>query len=133
MLDIVTITDFQSPSTDDKVQVYISGTLHGDEVIGPQVAYYLLEYLLTNYLHDPEVTHMLKTREIIITPMTNAVGYYNQEREERINQLHENVRGNKARREDRRVPYSVDINRDFPYNVLGSEECLNTIAGRVIH
>ena len=76
---------------------------------------------------------MLKTREIIITPMTNAVGYYNQEREERINQLHENVRGNKARREDRRVPYSVDINRDFPYNVLGSEECLNTIAGRVIH
>jgi hypothetical protein len=76
---------------------------------------------------------MLKTREIIITPMTNAVGYYNQEREERINQLHESVRGNKARREDRRVPYSVDINRDFPYNVLGSEECLNTIAGRVIH
>jgi predicted deacylase len=53
MLDIVTITDFQSPSTDDKVQVYISGTLHGDEVIGPQVAYYLMEYLLTNYLHDP--------------------------------------------------------------------------------
>jgi hypothetical protein len=47
-LDIVTITDNQFPS-EDKVQVYISGTLHGDERIGPHAAYYLIEYLVNNY------------------------------------------------------------------------------------
>jgi hypothetical protein len=30
------------------------------------------------------VKNLLATREIVITPMTNAVGYYNNEREERI-------------------------------------------------
>jgi len=27
----------------------------------------------------------------------------------------------------------MDINRDFPYNINSEMECLNTIAGRVIH
>ena len=57
MLDIVTLSDFDyKPSHQeegDKVQVYISGTLHGDERIGPQVAYYLMEYLVSNYQTDP--------------------------------------------------------------------------------
>jgi predicted deacylase len=59
VLDIVTVTDFSSKSVTEKPQVYISGTLHGDEVIGPQAAYYLLEYLLSNYQVDPQVTHLL--------------------------------------------------------------------------
>ena len=56
VLDIVTLSDFDyKPDEEggDKVQVYISGTLHGDERIGPQVAYYLIEYLVSNYLTDP--------------------------------------------------------------------------------
>ena len=44
--------------------------------------------------------------EIIITPMTNAVGYFHYEREERVKA--ENARGKNL--------FSVDINRDFPYN-----------------
>ena len=57
VLDIVTLSDFDyKPAEEgegDKVQVYISGTLHGDELIGPQVAYYLMEYLVSNYQTDP--------------------------------------------------------------------------------
>ncbi len=56
VLDIVTLSDFdyKPPQEEgDKVQVYISGTLHGDERIGPQVAYYLMEYLVSNYQTDP--------------------------------------------------------------------------------
>jgi len=38
VLDIVTLSDFDHTPPEaegDKVQVYISGTLHGDERIGP--------------------------------------------------------------------------------------------------
>lgn len=41
--------------------------------------------LLSNYGKDPEVTYLLKHRTIVMTPMTNAVGYYFNEREERLN------------------------------------------------
>jgi predicted deacylase len=47
-LDIVTITDFNTQS-EEKAQVYISGTLHGNERIGPNTAYYLIEFLVSNF------------------------------------------------------------------------------------
>ncbi len=49
----MTISDFEFESEPgEKVQFYVSGTLHGDEVVGPHVAYYLIEYLLANYQTD---------------------------------------------------------------------------------
>ena len=74
VVDIVTLTDRSTPP-DDKAQVYISGALHGNERIGPHVSYYIIEYLAMNFGKDAYLTHMLKTRELIITPMTNAYGY----------------------------------------------------------
>jgi len=44
----VTITDFQT-SSKEKTQIYISGALHGNERVGPNVAYYLIEFLLSNF------------------------------------------------------------------------------------
>lgn len=86
------------------MQVYISGALHGDERLGPHASYYLIELLVTGYGIDPYITNLLKTREIIITPMTNAPGFNFNQREERM----AGVGLNYAK--------SVDINRDFPYN-----------------
>ena len=67
--------------------------------------------------------------------MTNAVGYYYNEREERINKDHPdytiNVQG--RYKTDKNYSDSYDINRDFAYNQLSQNDCLNTIAGRVIH
>ena len=54
--------------------------------------------------------------------MTNAVGYYHYEREERLSQSAQH--GGKK---------SYDINRDFPYNQDRSSDCLNTVAGRVLY
>ena len=82
-LDIVNITDVQSSAT-NKVQVYISGALHGNERVGPHASYYLIELLVSNFGVDPFITNLLKTREIIITPMTNAPGFFFNEREERM-------------------------------------------------
>ena len=102
-LDILTVTDLLTPP-DDKVQIYISGALHGNERLGPHVSYYLIEFLVNNYGIDSYITNLLKTREILITPMTHAVGFYYNEREERM--------GGSASMYTK----SIDINRDFPYN-----------------
>ena len=47
--------------------------------------------------------------------MTNSVGYYYNEREERINKDHEEFINNPDRK-IKNVKNSYDINRDFPYN-----------------
>jgi len=79
--------------------VFISGALHGNERLGPAVTFYLIEYLVTNYGKDPLVSSLLSHIELVIIPMTNAVGYSRNERLEAFN-------GTKG----------YDINRDFPYN-----------------
>lgn len=58
--------------------------MHGNERLGPHASFYLIELLVTNFGIDPFITNLLKTREIIITPMTNAPGFYFDEREERM-------------------------------------------------
>ena len=63
---------------------------------------------------------MLRTREIVITPMTNAYGFAHNKREEAtINAKSEQIQ-------------FWDPNRDFPYNNKPSQ-CLNTVAGRTIY
>ena len=71
VLDIVTVTDHET-GPEDKVQVFISGCMRGDSRVGPNIAYYLIEYLASNFNRDPQITYLLQHREIIITPMTNA-------------------------------------------------------------
>ena len=48
VLDIVTITDFKV-SAEEKVQVFISGGLHGTDRLSTQIAVYLIEYLVSNF------------------------------------------------------------------------------------
>lgn len=58
---------------------------------------------------------MLDERILILTPMTNAVGYYYQEREERINTNDPDFLNNPIRK-GIYSKTSEDVNRDFPYN-----------------
>jgi hypothetical protein len=52
--------------------------------------------------------------------MTNAPGFHHNEREERM--------GGDGLKHAR----SVDINRDFPYNQDSTDDCMQTLAGRVV-
>ena len=61
--------------------------------------------------------------EVILTPMTNAPGYYHNEREERLPSSVAAKVGKK----------SLDINRDFPYNQETRGNCLNTKASRIVY
>ena len=120
VLDIVTVTDHLT-GPEDKVQVYVSGCFSGTSRVGPNVAYYLIEYLASNFKKDPHITYLLQHREIIITPMTNALGYYaNEEKEQtRVSET--------SKRSIWREPH-----HDFPY---GQEaiRCLNTVVGRTLY
>ena len=106
---IVTITNSTSPTAP---HVYFSGCLHGDERLGPAVLTELADYLCSEYFTNPWIKRLVDTRLIILTPMTNAVGYYHFSREEKINGK------------------SNDPNRDFPYNTVG--KCFETLAARVV-
>ena len=82
-VDILRISNWAN--ADSKKQVYFSGTLHGDEIIGPHSVYYLAEYLLVEAASPgSDVSRLLDSLEVVLTPMTNAVGYFNEEREERM-------------------------------------------------
>ena len=58
VLDIVTVTDHLI-GPEDKIQVFISGGMRGDSRVGPNIAYYLIEYLASNFNRDPQITYLL--------------------------------------------------------------------------
>jgi hypothetical protein len=64
--------------------------------------------------------------------MTNAVGYYYNEREERVARNHEEFLNNHDR-QFRPFESTFDINRDFPYNQANNRDCFNTIAARIVN
>ena len=80
----MTLTDSSVPGP--KKQVYISGALHGNERIGPNAVYYFLEYYLSKLEQEDGYIEreVMKNVEVILTPMTNAPGYFHNEREERV-------------------------------------------------
>ena len=106
---VAVITNSDSPSTP---QIYFSGCLHGDERLGPVVVTELADYLCSEYHKNSWIKRLVDTRRIILTPMTNAVGYYRSQREEYRNEKY------------------YDPNRDFPYDNPG--QCFESIASRVI-
>ena len=121
---IVFLTDFDS-YTLDRPTYYISGLLHGDEVIGPSSVTEFAKYFCDTYNTKKNSLYhnILKNKLIIITPMTNAYGYYNGKREEKIYIKSSNN-------------YKLaDPNRDFPYYNSNDmiKNCMRTLTGRTIN
>jgi len=121
---IVFMTDFDS-YTLDRPAYYISGTLHGDEVLGPTSVTNFAQYFCDTYdIKKNSLYHnILKNKIIIMTPMTNSFGYYNKQREEKV--FIQKTKGYKL----------VDPNRDFPYNKSNDDIqiCMQTLAARTIN
>ena len=121
---IVFLTDFDS-YTLDRPSYYISSSLHGDEVIGAPSLVEFAKYFCDTYetKRNSLYHNILKTKLIIMTPMTNANGYYHKKRDEKVyisltNKYEE-----------------VDPNRDFPYYNTRDEikNCMRTISARTIN
>ena len=121
---IVFLTDFDT-YTLDRPSYYISSSIHGNEVIGAPSLLEFAKYFCDSYdIKKSSLYHnILKTKLLIITPMTNAYGYSNKKRDEKIYIKSTN-----------KFIY-LDPNRDFPYfnSNENTKNCMRTISARTIN
>lgn len=82
-------------------EVFYTSTMHGDETTGFILMLRLMDYLLSNYGTDDQVTRLVNELDIFINPNANPDGtYYGGD-----NTVADAIRGNQN---------GVDINRNFP-------------------
>lgn len=111
---IIIITNHNTWSSDlSRPHIFLSGALHGNERVGPSTLIELCDYLLYKYDTDLSswIQYLINHRVIILTPMTNSIGYAQSKREEY---------------------QRLDPNRDFPY-MTEPKSCMKTIVARVIN
>ena len=122
----IRITDESTLPDKDRPEIFLSGSLHGNERIGPTTTVEFMRMLVEHYAQylssgddDQQqdgggdwLTRLVARRSLWIMPSANAYGYYHDQRTDENN---------------------IDPNRDFPYNVDRKDECMQTIAARAIN
>ena len=78
-----------------------TATMHGNETIGYILMLRLIDYLLTNYGSDAQVTRLVDSVEIWINPLANPDGAYRDGNASVLNATRNNTN-------------QVDLNRNFP-------------------
>lgn len=58
----------------DKPGIYVDGNIHGNEIQAGEVALYLLNYLLTNYEKNDEITKLVDKKCFYVIPVVNVDG-----------------------------------------------------------
>ena len=129
----------KSASANALPQVLWNGELHGDERVGPTVVMEAALLLLqaasceATFEYNPSqheacsqalfqdygitkqqrqwLARLVATRQIIIVPTANALGYY------------QNIR----------TEGSIDVNRDFPFDYTDPTQCMQSIAARTLN
>lgn len=108
---VIKITNHSTePFDPGRLQVLISGALHGDEQVGPMTSFYLIRLLVLKYKTNEWIHRLVNSRILIIMPMTNAIGYAT----------------------SNRLELGIDPNRDFPYD-QDPHLCMRSIAARSIN
>ena len=109
---MVKISD--EPDTDNPLEegVFYGGLYHAREPISMVNLIYFMQYILSQYGTDPEITCLIDNRELYFVPCINPDGYvYNQTT---------NPNGGGFWRKNRRNNgggiFGVDLNRNFSYN-----------------
>ncbi len=92
---------------EEEPEVLILSNHHAREIITPEIAVYMIHYLLENYGKDPYVTYLVDHRQIWIIPTMNPDGLdfvFTQNRWWRKN-----------RRDNGDGSFGVDLNRNYAY------------------
>lgn len=103
---VLKITDNVSVN-EGEPEFFYTSSMHGDELVGFPLMMRLIDYLLTNYGTDTEVTDLVNSTEIYINPSANPDGSY---RLGNTNAITSPRRANDN---------NVDLNRNYPDNVAG--------------
>jgi len=98
-----------------KPALLYTGTVHAREWIGNELAISFIEYLLTNYEHNPEILKTLTYNTLYIVPCLNPDGF-------EYSRKHFSF-WRKNRRKNGDGTYGVDLNRNFS---IGYKKSKNT-------
>jgi hypothetical protein len=60
----------------NKPGIHVDGNMHGNEIQAGEVALYLLDYLLSNYGSNEEITKLVDTKCFYVVPVVNVDGRY---------------------------------------------------------
>lgn len=71
---LATVTHFQTGDDLEKPAFWVDGNIHATELAGSMACLYLIQHLLKNYGHDPDITRCLDTRAFYICPRLNSDG-----------------------------------------------------------
>ncbi|MBT6994517.1 MAG: hypothetical protein HN952_06130 [Candidatus Cloacimonetes bacterium] len=86
---------------ENEPEFFYTGTMHGDELVGYPLMLRLIDYLLTNYGSNDDITELVNNVEIYINPNSNPDGTY--------------AGGNNSVWNATRYnSNSVDLNRNYP-------------------
>ncbi len=103
---VLKITDNVSVN-EGEPEFFYTSTMHGDELVGFPLMMRLIDYLLTNYGTDTEVTNLINSTEIYINPNANPDGSY---------RLGDTDMITSPRRAN---DNGQDLNRNYPDNTAG--------------
>lgn len=70
----LTLTNRQTGAPETKPAIYVDGNIHAGEVTASMVCLYTIDYLVSRYGTDEEVTHLLDTRTFYILPRISPDG-----------------------------------------------------------
>jgi hypothetical protein len=71
---VVKISDNPGIDEDDEPEVLFAGAHHGNELIGNEMAIYIIQTFLEGYGRDPRITSFINNNEIWVIPMPNPDG-----------------------------------------------------------
>jgi len=86
---------------EEEPAVLLTSTMHGNEPLGYLLLLRLIDYLLSSYNSDPQVTTLVNNLEIYVNPLANPDGAYYASDTSVAGSVRFNAKG-------------ADLNRDFP-------------------
>ncbi|MBL0389002.1 zinc carboxypeptidase [Tumebacillus sp. ITR2] len=115
-IQVIKISSNKLKSSQKSKALFIGGT-HSREISPPEIMLSNMDYLLTNYGTDPDVTWMVDNREIYIIPILNKDGH---NRAEQLQNWRKNT-------DTRWGSDGVDLNRN--YDEIGTDVWGNPVYG----
>ena len=71
---LAAVTNVATGPDGEKPALWVDGNIHATEVAGSMACLYLLQYLVTGYGRDPDITRCLDTRVFYVCPRLNPDG-----------------------------------------------------------